>query len=78
MLRWMIAIALVAFVGTRAFAHESGPGPSCRAFAGEFVQLATKNHGRFQVYRTGPKAAALGICCCPELRSRRTDVGVGG
>lgn len=65
MLRWMIAIALVAFAGTRAFAHENGQGPACRAFAGEFVQLATRNHGRFQVYRTGPSAAALGILLLP-------------
>ncbi len=65
MLRWMIAIALIAFVGTRAFAHESGQGLSCKAFAGEFVQLATKNHGQFQVYRTGPTAAAIGILLLP-------------
>ncbi len=65
MLRWMIAIALVALAGTRAFAQESGRGLSCKALAGEFVQLAIKGHKRFQVYRTGPSAAEIGILLLP-------------
>lgn len=65
MLRWMIAIGLVVLTGTRAFAHEGGHGLSCRAFAGEFVQLVTRSRKPFQVYRTGPSAAETGILLLP-------------
>ncbi|WP_297393328.1 hypothetical protein [Acidiferrobacter sp.] len=40
-------------------------GLSCRAFSGEFVQLATKGGHRFEVYRTGPPSARIGLLLLP-------------
>jgi len=68
MLRWIMAIVLAVLVSAQAYAQQKGtegPALTCRAFAGAFVQLATKGGRRFPVYYTGPPSAALGILLLP-------------
>ncbi|MHB8254664.1 MAG: dienelactone hydrolase family protein [Acidiferrobacter sp.] len=65
MLRGIMAIVLVVLMSTQAFAHKKTQGHTCRAFAGEFVQQITKSGRSFQVYRTGPPAASIGILLLP-------------
>ena len=64
MLRAIAAGLLAGLVSAGAFAHKF-PDLSCRAFSGKFVQLATKGGRQFEVYRTGPPSARIGLLLLP-------------
>lgn len=64
MFRYIAGTMLALWLGGVAFA-DSRPIQSCRAFAGQFIQLATPHRHRFEVYRTGPSSAATGILLLP-------------
>lgn len=67
MSRWIAVTAFLLLMVTQVFAYgKQGPhGLSCKAFAGEFMQLTTKSGRPFQVYRTGPGSAGVGILLLP-------------
>lgn len=66
MQRFVIGLLMVVMAVSQAFAGKSGL--SCKAFAGEFVRLRTVSGRSFDVYQTGPRAAALGVLLMPGRR----------
>ncbi len=64
MLRGIVAGLVAALVSASVLAHKF-PDLSCRAFSGKFVQLTTKSGRRFDVYRTGPPSARVGLLLLP-------------
>ncbi len=80
MLRWITALALAVVMIGPAYAHKAPvhtgrtrgyrkrAAPSCHAFKGEFVQLATKSGRRFEAYQVGSRSAAIGILLLPGAR----------
>jgi len=76
MFRPLSWVLLLAFVAAPAWALQVSAtvpvtpvahafGQTCRVFAGKFVQLTTKSGLTFDVYRTGPRAATLGVLLLP-------------
>ncbi len=65
MLRGITAGFCLVLASAPALAHKGHRDLTCRAYAGTFVQIATKGGHPFEVYRTGPPSARIGVLLLP-------------